>query len=47
MYKRPIYSGEMLIDKTGMTDGFRSYIAVIPNKKTGIVILEQTTRGRA
>lgn len=39
MYKKPIYSGNMLIDKTGMTDGFRSYIAVIPNKKTGIVIL--------
>lgn len=39
MYKKPIYSGDMLIDKTGMTDGFRTYIAVIPNKKTGIVIL--------
>jgi beta-lactamase class C len=39
VYKKPIYSGEMLIDKTGGTDGFRSYIAVIPDKKTGIVIL--------
>ena len=39
MYKKPIYSGDMLIDKTGTTNGFRSYIAVIPNKKSGIVIL--------
>ena len=39
VYKKPIYSGEMLINKTGGTDGFRTYIAVIPDKKTGIVIL--------
>lgn len=28
-----------LIDKTGGTEGFRSYIAVLPNKKSGIVLL--------
>lgn len=28
-----------LIDKSGATAGFRSYIAVIPSRKTGIVIL--------
>lgn len=39
VYKKPLYSGDVLIDKTGMTNGFRTYIAVIPNKKTGIVIL--------
>ena len=39
VYSKPRYSGDMLIDKTGMTVGFRTYIAVIPNKKTGIVIL--------
>ena len=33
------FDGNALIDKTGATDGFRSYIAVIPNKKSGIVIL--------
>lgn len=35
----PIYNGNYLIDKTGMTNGFRAYIAVIPNKKIGIAIL--------
>lgn len=34
-----VFDGNALIDKTGTTDGFRSYIAVIPNKKSGIVIL--------
>lgn len=39
VYSRPMYDGNALIDKTGTTEGFRSYIAVIPNKKSGIVIL--------
>ncbi len=39
IYERPPYDGNALIDKTGTTQGFRAYIAVIPNKKTGIVIL--------
>ncbi len=39
VYSKPRYSGDMLIDKSGGTPGFRVYIAVIPNKKTGIVIL--------
>lgn len=34
-----IFNGNTLVDKTGGTDGFRSYIAVIPNEKLGIVIL--------
>lgn len=33
------FNGDALIDKTGTTDGFRAYIAVIPNKGSGIVIL--------
>lgn len=33
------FDGNALIDKTGATDGFRAYMAVIPNRKTGIVIL--------
>lgn len=36
---QPIYDGNALIDKTGATAGFRAYIAVIPNKKSGIAIL--------
>lgn len=39
IYTRPVYNGDALIDKTGATKGFRAYIAVIPNKKSGIVIL--------
>jgi len=39
IYDKPIFHGDVLIDKTGATDGFRSYIALIPNKKSGIVIL--------
>lgn len=39
VFKDPIFNGANLIDKTGATDGFRTYIAVIPQKKTGIVIL--------
>lgn len=39
VFAEPVYNGDELIDKTGATSGFRSYIAVIPNKKTGIVIL--------
>lgn len=35
----PVYNGNHLIDKTGSTNGFNAYIAVIPNKKTGIAIL--------
>lgn len=37
--KSPEYNPHALIDKTGSTDGFRAYIAVVPDKKTGIVIL--------
>lgn len=38
-YNKPKFNGDALIDKTGGTNGFRAYIAVIPNKKSGIVIL--------
>lgn len=34
-----VYSPYDLIDKTGSMDGFRAYIAVIPNLKSGIVVL--------
>ena len=39
VYAEPTFNGNALIDKTGSTNGFRAYIAVIPDKKTGIVIL--------
>lgn len=39
VFEKPIYDGNNLIDKTGSTDGFRAYIAVLPNKNSGIVIL--------
>ena len=39
IYEKPTFNGDSLIDKTGSTNGFRCYIALIPNKKTGIVIL--------
>lgn len=35
----PVFNGNELIDKTGATDGFRAYIAVIPDRKSGIIIL--------
>jgi beta-lactamase class C len=34
-----VFNGDQLIDKTGATGGFHNYIATIPSKKTGIVIL--------
>jgi len=34
-----IFDGNALIEKTGATQGFRAYIGVIPNQKSGIVIL--------
>lgn len=33
------YDGNALFEKTGTTDGFRAYIAVIPDRRSGIVIL--------
>jgi beta-lactamase class C len=37
--EQQIYKTNVLLDKTGGTGGFRSYIAVIPEKKLGVVIL--------
>lgn len=34
-----IYKEDVLLDKTGSTPGFRSYIAVIPSTQVGVVIL--------
>ncbi|WP_110955039.1 serine hydrolase [Anaerosinus massiliensis] len=34
-----IYKANVLLDKTGGTGGFRSYIAVVPEKELGVVIL--------
>ena len=39
VYERPVYSDKVMADKTGITEGFSAYIAVIPAKKSGIVIL--------
>jgi len=39
VFAKPNFNGNALIDKTGATKGFRTYIALIPNKHTGIVIL--------
>ncbi len=39
VFEKPIFNGDRLIDKTGGTDGFRAYILLIPNKKSGVVIL--------
>lgn len=38
-YERAHFDGNALIDRSGGTSGFRAYIAVLPNKKSGIVIL--------
>jgi len=45
IYTKPMFDGDALIDKTGMTNGFRAYIALIPNKKSGIVILANRSVG--
>ncbi|MCE3269391.1 MAG: ampC [Burkholderiales bacterium] len=37
--KTPEFNENALIEKTGSTNGFRAYIAVIPQQKIGIVIL--------
>jgi beta-lactamase class C len=39
LIKAPAYSPNSLIGKTGATDGFRSYIGVIPASHDGVVIL--------
>ncbi len=35
----PIFDGNALMEKTGASGGFRSYVAVIPNQKVGVVLL--------
>lgn len=37
--KSPKYNANAIIEKTGSTDGFRAYMAFIPSKKLGVVIL--------
>lgn len=37
--KQQLFDANKLIDKTGGTPGFRAYVAVIPSKRLGIVIL--------
>lgn len=39
IYSQPTYDGDALIDKAGVSPGFSSYIAVLPNKHAGIVML--------
>ncbi len=34
-----VFNGNDLIEKTGSTDGFRAYMGVSPNRKSGVVIL--------
>lgn len=35
----PFFNGDALMEKTGASGGFRSYMAVIPNKQAGVVLL--------
>lgn len=37
--KQQVFDDNKLIDKTGATEGFRAYVAVIPSRQLGIVIL--------
>lgn len=37
--KQPRFNDNTLLDKTGTTDGFRTYIAVLPKYQSGIVVL--------
>lgn len=37
--EQQVFDDNKLIDKTGATEGFRAYVAVIPSKQLGIVIL--------
>jgi beta-lactamase class C len=37
--KSPNYTSNVLVEKTGSTDGFRSYMGFIPSQKIGVVIL--------
>ena len=37
--KNPHFNSHALVGKTGATDGFRAYIAMIPEKNTGVVIM--------
>lgn len=39
IYDQPLFDGDRLIDKAGSSRGFGAYIAVLPNKKSGIVVL--------
>ncbi|HVE44665.1 MAG TPA: serine hydrolase [Gammaproteobacteria bacterium] len=40
---KPTYNGDNLFDQYGYTAGFTSYIAVLPNKQSGVVILTNKT----
>ncbi|MFI4957110.1 MAG: serine hydrolase [Gammaproteobacteria bacterium] len=35
----PFFNGDALMEKTGASGGFRSYMAVIPNQQAGVVLL--------
>ncbi len=37
------YTGKVLLDKTGTTNGFHAYIGVIPDEKIGVVIMINRT----
>jgi beta-lactamase class C len=39
MYDRAKFNGNTLIDKTGTADGFSTYVALIPDKQSGVAIL--------
>jgi CubicO group peptidase (beta-lactamase class C family) len=39
MPAQPLYNGNLLFDKVGSTEGFTAYIAVVPGRKSGIVVL--------
>lgn len=37
--QQPLYDGNQMMEKTGSANGFAAYMAVIPNKNAGIVIM--------
>ena len=46
MISNPKYNEHALIEKTGSTNGFRAYIATIPDRKVGVIVLTNKSLDR-